>query len=583
MGVVKLLPEKTINQIAAGEVVERPASIVKELIENSIDANAEKITVQIENGGKKKIVVKDDGNGMDESDVFTALERHATSKIKEISDLENISTMGFRGEAIPSIAAVTNFSISSATVHGEGFKVASRNGVITENRPVSIPKGTEIVCSNLFHNLPVRKKFLKSDEREFAHVKEAMQKLSIVNHTIAFFLSHNSRDILTLNSSPSHLNRIADVWKLKKEMIRSFKAERGDMNITAFVPSPFEQPVSLSVTAVNGRIINDRAVNGAIFRAFREQVGGDFKSPVALFIEVPKESVDINVHPSKLEVRFRDYFAVSELILNSIAGALKSFRIPLNGQEELEKVVGSYKPSLPSSREGSGSTSSVFDKMGEEFYKGEPIDYKSEIEGGAQNDNLFGLKIENYKKIGVIFGVYLVIEMEDQVIFLDQHASHERITFTNLKKVSEVKSGMSQMLIAPELVPLSEVEVDIVKSNIDEFSSAGFLIEIFDENSVAIRAVPAIGFETDWKKVVRQMALELRETGSPAAVKEIFLSRLATVACKSSVKRNDLLSSAEIDSLINDINNLEHLTCPHGRPFFFSISKNEFERRVKRQ
>ncbi len=562
MGRIKLLTEKTINQIAAGEVVERPASIIKELIENSIDAGALNIFIDIENGGKKRITVKDDGCGMTEDDVFMALERHATSKINDIADLEKISTMGFRGEAIPSIAAVTHFSISSAISHGEGFRIVSKNGVITENGPVSMPKGTEISCSNLFHNIPARKKFLKSDEREMAHIKEMIQKFSIINYKTGFSFAHNGRNLFTLNPSPSVSVRISDIWKLNREMIRSFHMERDGISLTAHVPSPFEAPVSLTAVSVNGRIVNDRVINGAILRTFREQVGGEFRSPVVILLEVQNGTVDINVHPSKLEVRFRDPFIISELISNSITGALKSFR-PV---EKIETQAG---------QAFEGVTMTVSEKESPESYSGEIF--------SPENENLFEMKIRDYKKLGVLFGVYQIIEMTDRVIFLDQHASHERITFTALKKASELKSGMSQMLVAPIIVGLSDIEKDIISSNIILFSNAGFLIEQFDESSVAVRAVPAIGFDADWKGVVKEMAGELENYGSSGVMEDIFMSRLATAACRSSVKRNDLLTSLEIDSLIEDINHSESLTCPHGRPFFFSMSRNEFEKKVKRQ
>jgi DNA mismatch repair protein MutL len=562
MGKIKLLSEKTINQIAAGEVVERPSSIVKELIENSIDAGALNIFVDIENGGKKRITVKDDGCGMTEDDIFMAFERHATSKIKDIADLEMISTMGFRGEAVPSIAAVTHFSISSATAHGDGYKVVSKNGVITENGPVSMPKGTEITCSNLFHNVPARRKFLKSDEREMAHIKEIIQKFSIIHYKTGFSFTHNGRNLFTLNPSHSVSARISDIWKLNREMIRSFNVERNGISVTAHVPSPFESPVSLTSVSVNGRIVNDRVINGAILRTFREQIGGEFRSPVVILLEVQNGVVDINVHPSKLEVRFRDPFLISEVISNSITGALKSFR-PV---EKIETQSGQTVEGVPMT---------ISDKGAPESYSGEIFT--------PENENLFEMKIRNYKKLGVLFGVYQIIEMTDRVIFLDQHASHERITFTALKKVSELKSGMSQMLIAPIIVALSDIEKDIINSNIILFSNAGFLIEQFDESSVAVRAVPAIGFDADWAGVVREMAGELENYSSSGVLEEMFLSRLATAACRSSVKRNDLLTPLEIDSLIEDINNSESLTCPHGRPFFFSMSRNEFEKKVKRQ
>lgn len=578
MGKIKLLTEKTANQIAAGEVVERPLSIVKELIENSLDAGAENITVDVEKGGKKRITITDDGCGMTEDDLFMALERHATSKIREIADLEILSTMGFRGEAVPSIAAVTRFSIASAMSHGEGFKIVTENGNILENRAVPMPKGTEIVCSNLFHNVPARKKFLKSDEREFSHIRETVQKFSIINHNTGFSLISNLRNIFSMNRSDSVFQRIADVWKLNKEMIRAFSSESAGVNVTCYVPSPAESPVSLTVVSVNGRVVNDRFINGAIMRTFREEIGGEFRSPAVIMIEIDKSSVDINVHPSKLEVRFKDPFGVAGLISRSIIGALRAFRQAdvfemKDSSEDTAATTGSYSY-------GQGSIfnpepSHVADKGGEKSYLGD--------EHVPENESIYGIKIRDYKKIGVLFGVYLIIEMADKVLFLDQHAAHERVTFTALKKASELKSGLSQMLIAPVVVVMSSVELDMFNENKELFDIAGFLAQPFDENSIIIRAVPALGFEADWQAMIKEMVGQLRSYGSSSAMKEFFLSHLATTACRASVKRNDILSDIEIDSLIDDINNSIVLTCPHGRPFFFSMSRNEFEKKVKRQ
>lgn len=573
MGKIKLLTEKTINQIAAGEVVERPLSIVKELVENSLDAGAVNITVEIEDGGKKKISVIDDGCGMTEDDIFMALERHATSKINDIEDLENISTMGFRGEAIPSIAAVTRFSIASALSHGDGFKIVSKNGSIIENGPVSMAKGTEVVCANLFHNIPARKKFLKSDDREFAHIKEVVQKFSIINHAAGFSLISNSRKIFSMTPADSAFQRIADVWKLNREMIRSFNSSSAGATVTCFVPSPSESPVSLTVVSVNGRMVNDRFINGVIMRTFREEIGGEFRSPAVIMIEIEKSGVDINVHPSKLEVRFRKPFEIGELISKAISGALRSFRA------ELSSLVSSSgfndeESSIQSSMFGT-EPFTIAEKGVNEKYTGERL--------CPENESIYGIKIRDYKKLGVLFGVYQIIEMNDRVIFLDQHASHERITFTALKKAAELKSGLSQMLIAPVVTVLSSLESSLFNENMELFEHGGFLAEAFDESSIIIRAVPALGFDADWQSIIKEMLGQLNAYGSADAVSELFLSHLATAACRSSVKRNDFLSDEEIDSLINDINSSETLTCPHGRPFFFSMNRNEFEKKVKRQ
>ncbi len=576
MGKIRLLKENVINQIAAGEVVERPLSIVKELIENSLDAYATSITIELEKGGKKRIAVKDNGHGMSEEDVFMSLERHATSKINEVEDLENVSTMGFRGEAIPSISAVTKFSISSAQEHGAGFKVSCANGKIVENKPVSIPRGTTVEANSLFFNVPARRKFLKSDDREFALVRELIQKFAVIHPEIGLTLIHNDRQIFTLVQGQELEQRILSIWKISSEDLTHQVVTKNALTADIWVPSPFASTPGTTVTAVNGRIIRDRLVNAAIYRTFREVIGGEFKSPVMLFLEVPSNFVDINVHPSKLEVRFNNVGAVSNLIQEALSSTLLMFR-------EKPEVQYSSRPqtSVPgysaerSPQKYSGNISTFQPSLPE---MDEP-EKRKEVE----QDSFYSFQFRNYKVLGVLFGVYLVIEKDDTVIFLDQHASHERITFSSLQKNMSLKSGLSQMLVAPSIVKLGNKELLSVKENLELFNDSGFALEIFDEESVIIRAVPAVGYETDWNGIVKEMAGQLENYGYADKVQEEFLSHLATKACRASVKRNDPLTDPEIDALLKDINASKVLTCPHGRPFFFTMSKNDFEKKVHRQ
>lgn len=578
MGKIRLLKENVINQIAAGEVVERPLSIVKELIENSLDAYATHITIELEKGGKKQIAIKDNGHGMSEEDVFMSLERHATSKISEVEDLENVSTMGFRGEAIPSISAVTKFSISSAQEHGAGFKVSAANGKIVDNKPVSIPRGTTVEANSLFFNVPARRKFLKSDEREFALVRELIQKFAVIHPEIGLTLIHNDRQTFTLPEGQDLEQRILSIWKIAKEDLTHQVVTKNALTADIWVPSPFASTPGITVTAVNGRIIRDRLVNAAVYRTFREVIGGEFKSPVMLFLEVPSNFVDINVHPSKLEVRFNNVGAVSNLIQEALASTLLMFRekpeIPYSKPETTQNI----QPSFSYERKPSGYSGSIstfqpsIPQMDEPPQKAEP-----------EQDSFYSFQFRNYKILGVLFGVYLVIEKDDTVIFLDQHASHERITFSSLQKNISLKSGLSQMLIAPSIVKLGPKEIVSVKENLSLFNDSGFALEIFDDESVIIRAVPAVGYETDWNGIVKEMAGQLENYGYADRAQKDFLSHLATKACRASVKRNDPLTEPEINALIADINESKVLTCPHGRPFFFTMSKNEFEKKVHRQ
>lgn len=571
MGKINLLSEKTINQIAAGEVVERPQSIIKELVENSIDAGADNILVSIYNGGRTKIVVKDNGSGMNEDDIFMSLERHATSKISSIEQLQDLATMGFRGEAIPSIAAVTRFSISSATENGHGFSVQFKNGKITADLPVSMPKGTEITAQDLFHNIPARKKFLKSEEREFALIRELIQKFSVTHPGTGFVLDHNDKNIFSYRKGSEIIERISSVWKISIDKISHAQIVTDEVSVETYVPSPFESVPALSVVSVNGRIVSDRHINSAIFRAFREKIGGDFKSPVVIFFKTNPGFTDINVHPSKLEVRFTKPQLISELIQISISKALDSFRetqyIKNTGEYNRTENVAktSYEPSFVSENQ------SVLDYSAE----------KGTV--SSENENSYSFKFKDYKKTGVVFGIYQIIETKSDIIFLDIHASHERITFSNLKEKISLQNGLSQLLISPQIIKTSPSEMSLFNENCPLFLENGFSIEVFDENSLILRAVPALGFETDWTGTVKEILGELENEGSAHVLNDKFLYFLASRACKSSKKRNDMLSDVEIDFLIQAVNGSNVLTCPHGRPFFFTISRNEFEKRVQRR
>lgn len=635
MGIIRQLSESIINKIAAGEVVERPASIVKELIENSIDAGAKNIEIEIEGGGKKHILVRDDGCGMCEDDLFMALESHATSKLSKIEDLEDIATMGFRGEAVPSIAAVTKFSISSAQKNGDGFKIQTKNSSIVKNIPVSMPKGTEIVADDIFFNVSARRKFLKEDKTEYAKIREIVTNFAVAYHNIAFSLKSDSRSVFSYAAANSRLERISSVWKISKELIGSAEATHQDLvSIHAFVPSPLETVPGHSVITVNGRIVSDRAVNSAVFGTFREAVGGEFKSPVMLFINTDPHFVDVNVHPAKLEVRFLNTALVTSLIREAILAALQNIRekeksgtkteveseqkvFPKEVLQEAAKTEPAENTSKPafnaalSKNDGlihgkipaKATSHAGFSRNTREFEpknyvnpfkirENEPIYTPTEPETEIQeltyipepeHGNLFGMKIRDYKKIGVVFGVYLVLEMKDKIIFLDQHAAHERITYTRLKNALALNNGLSQELISPLLIRLSPTEAATLEENKDKFRKAGFLIDLFDESTAALRATPALGFETDWEKVVKEILGEFSEYAGSQEMEQFFVSHLSQTACKASVRRNDLLADEEIDALIDAVNKSDFLSCPHGRPFFFTMTKNEFEKKVQRR
>ena len=632
MSIIRQLPEDTINKIKAGEVVERPASVVKELVENSIDAGAKNIVVKIKSGGKKSISVTDDGCGMDEADLYLSLERHATSKLSKVEDLSEIDTMGFRGEALPSIASVTNFSITSATSHGDGYRIVSRYGKLSETRNVSVPKGTEIVADDIFFNVPVRKKFLKSDEREYALIRENLMKFSVVYPQISFSFFSNDRNLFTLPAAASPVERISSVWKIQGSCIGSAEASDQSVKVRAFVPDPTVSIQSLSVVAVNRRIISDRLVNAAIMRTFKDAVGGEFRTSVVIFIDCEPAFVDVNVHPSKQEVRFRDTNLVANLVRTSIVSALADLRSSQAEPEKRskppvqpEKTVPEIKtkevrvekddPLLKMKPSSDGLIhgkidpkkitpikTSVYEKKSaelesekpdlpqqdhlaqrEEVYAPKPLKNLPKPAEQTTFQPLFSMKIENYKKVGVLFGVYIILEVENGVIFLDQHAAHERMTYNRLRKIYSDSEKLSQLLISPVMIRISPSEKLVLEENLNKFTDLAFDISLLDDSTAVLRAIPAIGFDTDWEKLVKGMLGEISEYGHAAEFDDFLLSHIAQRACKTSVRRNDLLHDAEIDALVEMINRSDYLTCPHGRPFFFTMSRNEFEKRVQRK
>ena len=353
-------------------------------------------------------------------------------------------------------------------------------------------------------------------------------------------------------------------------------------SVTAFVPSPFASFPGITVTFVNGRIVSDRFINSIIYRTFRETIGGEFKSPVVLDIVVDPNEVDINVHPSKMEVRFNKPQLILTLIKDAMTKAIHSFREErINDvKEDMPGEIHEKKPEYAISEDGlihgklkafsteSESSSVIIDHIGSGEYR---------------QESFYDLKIKDYKVHGTVFGVYIVVESKDRLIFLDQHASHERITFHKLQKNAANKSGLSQLLIVPFVIKMSPKELSIMEEFRGFLSEAGFVIEKFDEESAILRAVPALGFEADWELTIKELVGELENYGEGYAVNEKLLSLLAVTACRASVKSNDLLSEKEIAQLIDDVNNSQTLTCPHGRPFFFILKKSDIEKQVNRR
>ncbi len=578
MTTIRRLPDDLVNKIAAGEVVERPASVVKELVENALDAGATRIVVETRRGGRDLIRVSDDASGMEKEDLFMALERHATSKIASAEDLAHIRTLGFRGEALPSIAAVSRFTCSSAPRHGDGFSVQALGGMLQASAPVSRPRGTEVAVEDLFFNLPARRKFLKSAEREGAAIKELIQRFAMTHPTVSFTLESDNRTLLSFPPARDRSERAAAVWKASPSDIATAEAQRDEVHGTLLLASPYRTFTGPSVIMVNGRMVSDRRIMAVILRLFRETLGGERRANHLLSLTLPDEMLDVNVHPAKSEVRFRNEPVVIACAEELFLKAISSLRHEPTPSLSPSTATGTraektfYPP--PAALGGK-----IADRC--DGYSFTPAS-SEETPQQAADGFPATVALRGYRVLGTLFNTYIAVEREKSLYLIDQHAAHERIVYTRLRQTMERKSGLTQMTILPLAVNLSAEEMALFREKDSLFSSLGFVIAALDDETVVIRGVPALPIETDWTVLVKGMIADIREQGFTSAWDEKFLSLVATRACKSAVRAERPLDPAEIARLIADIDASETLTCPHGRPFFVVINQEDLDRTVGR-
>jgi len=459
-----------------------------------------------------------------------------------------------------------------------------------------------LLKERLFFNVPVRKKFLKSDEKEYALCRELVQKFSMIHPSISFSLFHNDRKIFVHPAREKAIERILSTWKANPSDVKETTTTFEGVKIDLFLGTPLKTFAGGSLISVNNRIVSDRKINAVIYKVSRETIGPNYRATFTLKIDAPHDKVDVNVHPSKLEIRFRDEQKILRQIDELIRSAILTFREGAQSQSfqtppsyNTSSNTNSYTPSsgYNNSSNSNSFINKPFSRQNEFFTENRDRDIfiNENLENEIPEDSLsetieqpaiFNTSFSNYKIVGTLFNLYIIIEMSNKVYFIDQHASHERITYMKLVNLMEKKSGLSQMRIHGEIVKLSPREIEAFNENRDVFNKAGFVIENFDEDSIVIRGVPAIADEANWPELVKDMVVEFSDKSISSAWDDKFLSIIATKACHSSVRHNDKLKDEEISALIEDINRSEILTCPHGRPFFFSMDIKEFEKRVQR-
>ena len=592
MGRIHRLADELANQIAAGEVVERPSSIVKELVENSLDAGATRVVIDIELGGTTLVRVSDDGDGMSPEDAVLCLERHATSKIHQFADLSDLGTFGFRGEALPSIASVSRLSlVTRAREASEAFEVRVEGGGRTSSRPAGAAIGTTIEVRELFYNVPARRKFLKATATESAHVSEVLLGMALSRHDVTFVLTRDGRPVREHLRASSREDRGRAV--LTGEKLIACRAERGAIHIEGLLAPPERAragSTGLSIL-VNGRPVRDRQLVRAVAQAYGSVLeAGRFPLGV-VWIDVPAGVVDVNVHPQKAEVRFSDARGLFDAVTRELHASLShAFGLPALGAHPQAPHRFPNNSSLPL-LDGTGSSSAAVaaalssaslllpeDNLFTRAASNAPGTMDSVAPASIERQATYGA----LRFIGQVRGTFLVCEGDDGLYILDQHAAAERVTFDRLRQAYAARGVAMQRLLVPEVVELSPGEVAMLEENSEEVSRLGVEVRAVGDSAVAVHGVPRILVRAEPRRLVRDLVAEVsRAAGRPfgGAVDLV----LATMACHGSVRAGDAMADAEVLALLHALDEVDFAGhCPHGRPLVMRLPFGELERRVGR-
>jgi DNA mismatch repair protein MutL len=578
---IQILPEHISQTIAAGEVVERPASIVKELVENAMDAGASEITVELISGGLQLIRVFDNGEGIDPEEVPVALQRYATSKIRKAEDLYAIDTLGFRGEALPSIAAVSQMTIKTRVPHSlSGVRMLCEGGEIKSFSEVGCPVGTEVEAKNIFFNIPVKRKFLKSIQTELRYSLNHFLRLSLSRPSISFKFIHDGRILCEHPKTESPIVRIEAI--LGREIYHHLQPvgfEDGEIRITGFasLPSFSKGNADGIYLYVNRRFIRDRMIYKAVLGAYRHIIPAGKFPVVILFLTLPPSAIDVNVHPTKAEVKFKE----PERVFRTVQGAFSFLHgltssltaesyedqregmVPPKGAPLFPRSIPSSSVDFSSMREGRGPLPMVRDMRDPEW----------------NVERQTGLRI-----LGQVQGTYIICEGEKGLILIDQHAAHERLLFEKYKKEYETGSISSERLLIPIAMELSTEESFILMSHLEAFQSMGFEMDPIGERVYAIRSTPSLIDQRDPQERVREILDELSFMKREGRGAEAIHTILVTLACHAAVRGNFGLRREEMEELVGTLSpfNLS-ITCPHGRPIFFVIPLEELAKKFKRR
>lgn len=610
---IQLLNPRLANQIAAGEVVERPSSVIKELLENSLDAGATRVDIDVEQGGVKLLRVRDDGCGIDESDLPLALSRHATSKIMDLDDLERVATLGFRGEALASVASVSRLMLTScAEAADQAWQVETEGRDMNPRvQPAAHPRGTTVEVRDLFFNTPARRKFLRTEKTEFGHLEEVVKRLALSRFDVAFNLRHNGRSVLSLR--PAHTEqeaqrRVASICgPAFVEQSLTIDHERSGLRLWGWVglPTFSRSQADLQYFCVNGRLIRDKLVAHAVRQAYRDVLFNGRHPTFVLFLEVDPAVVDVNVHPTKHEVRFRDGRMVHDFLFSTLYRALADQRPDSQGAVA-DEPAGSdvLQPTAMPAVSGlsagvfSGQThmplnepAAAWTGMPSALERPSPQALASASQGyaglygeaGSQPHMPAAEEAGEIPPLGYalaqLHGVFILAENAEGLVVVDMHAAHERITYERLKQAMELEGLRSQPLLVPESMAVSQRQADCAEEHAAWFARLGFALQRMGPETLAIREIPALLRQADAAQLVQDVLSDLMEFGTSDRIEAHRNELLSTMACHGSVRANRRLTLAEMNGLLRDMEQTERSgQCNHGRPTWTRMSMAELDK-----
>src|SRR5258707_10853086 len=601
---IQLLSDALISQIAAGEVIERPASVVKELVENALDARANGIEVELERGGSGLIRVRDDGIGIQPEEIALALARHATSRIAALNDLDRVATWGFRGEALPSIASFSRLSLVSRSATAEhAWSVEARDGALAAPVPASHPPGTSVEVRDLFFNVPARRKFLRSDATEYQHIVRMLERLALSRFAVAFTLVHNGKAVWSLPAAHTAPERLARVAKICGEdfaaHVIELKHDTESLRLSGWLALPtFSRSQSdLQFAFLNGRFVRDKLLAGAVRLAYQDVLFHGRFSAYLLYLELDPTAVDVNAHPQKLEVRFRDSRRIHDFVFRTLERVLAGTRPSAEsaGSAPLDWLTGSagfdrvarpdqarfvlpegraprsgedvYRSLISCAEIGAGVGDGAGQAALEQHFNGRSS-------GGQPADGAAPLGYA----IAQLHGVYILAQTADGVVLVDMHAAHERVMYERMKKLLAGQTAQQQLLM-PEILHVTPAQAEAAEAHAQEFEALGFGVSRLAPDQLAMRAIPVLLAGRDPGGIVRDVLSDLLEQGHSRRVEESINHLLATMACHAAVRAQRNLTLPEMNGLLREMEGTERADqCNHGRPTWVRLSLTDLDR-----